>query len=110
MAAETFFRRREDGAELFVRLTPKSAKEGLEGVEGTADGKFHLRARVRAVPEKGKANQALVKLVSKRLGVPAGAISIVSGDTARTKTLRIVGDPTEIETRLKMLGQSGRSG
>ena len=87
------FRIRENGIDLFVRLTPKSSVDRLEGVETSADGRSHLKARVRAVPENGAANHALKRLVAKTLGVPASFVSVVAGGTARLKTLRIAGDP-----------------
>lgn len=98
-----FYRRLDGGVELRVRLTPKSARDGVEGVETAADGRAHLKARVRAVPEDGKANRALVKLLAKALGVPAGAVALVSGETARLKTLRLDGDPAALEARLLAL-------
>jgi uncharacterized protein (TIGR00251 family) len=99
----TFYRHHGDGLELRVRLTPKSSRDGIEGVETAADGRSHLKARVRAVPEDGKANKALVKLLAKELRVPAGSVTLVSGDTARLKTLRLEGDLADIEARLLAL-------
>lgn len=51
-----------------------------------------LKARVRAVPDKGKANAALSKLVAGWLGVPASRVTLVSGHRARRKTLAIEGE------------------
>lgn len=93
------FRLRADGIDLFVRLTPKAASDALDGVEATADGRCHLKARVRAVPEKGAANVALEKLVAKALAVPASSVVVASGGTARLKTLRVTGDPGELARR-----------
>ncbi|RUW97176.1 MULTISPECIES: DUF167 domain-containing protein [unclassified Mesorhizobium] len=90
------YRIRENGVDLFVRLTPKSSVDRLEGVETSADGRSHLKARVRAVPENGAANQALERLVAKALGVPASSVSVVAGGTARLKTLRISGEPAAL--------------
>ena len=61
-----------------------------------ADGRSHLKARVRAVPENGAANTALERLVAKALGVPASTVSVVAGGTARLKTLRVAGDPASV--------------
>jgi uncharacterized protein YggU (UPF0235/DUF167 family) len=58
-------------------------------VEISADRKAHLRARVRAVPEKGKANKALIKLLAKSAGLPASAFDIASGHTARIKSVTV---------------------
>ena len=103
MADGAFHRRCAGGVELVVRLTPKSARDAVEGAETAADGRRHLKARVRAVPEKGKANQALVRLLAAALGVPASAVEITSGDTARLKTVRISGDADALEARLAAL-------
>ncbi|MCZ8544236.1 DUF167 domain-containing protein [Mesorhizobium qingshengii] len=97
------FRLRDGGVDLFVRLTPKAALDRLEGVETSADGRSHLKARVRAVPENGAANQALQRLVAKALGVPASAVSVVAGGTSRLKTLRISGDPRALAESIDAL-------
>lgn len=99
----SFYRLVAGGLELFVRLTPKSSRDAVEGVETASDGRAHLKARVRAVPEKGKANQALVKLIASTLGVPARDVEIVSGDTARLKTVRISGGPETLEESVRGL-------
>lgn len=100
------FRRRNDGVDLFVRLTPKAAMNRLEGIETASDGRSHLKARVRAVPEKGAANQALERLVAKALGVPVSAVSVVAGGTARLKTLRISGEPAALAKSVELLSNA----
>ena len=97
MTDQNYWRHAPGGVELFVRLTPKSSRDMIEGVEIGADGRRHLKARVRAVPEDGKANKALIKLVSKTLRVPASSITVTSGQTSRLKTLHIVADAPDIE-------------
>ena len=99
------FRLRENGAELFVRLTPKAALDRLEGFETTADGRSHLKARVRAVPENGAANHALEKLIANAIGVPGSAVWVVAGGTARLKTVRISGDPAMLTKSIEGLGR-----
>lgn len=99
-----FFRKERDGITLFVRLTPKSAKDAVEGVEATDDGRAHLKARVRAVPEDGKANAALEKLLAKWLGIAARDVSIGAGATSRLKQVKISGDPEALAMKLAALG------
>ncbi|MER8753432.1 DUF167 family protein [Mesorhizobium sp. M1050] len=99
------FRLRDGGVDLFVRLTPKAALDRLEGVETSADGRSHFKARVRALPENGAANKALEKLIAKTLDVPVSAVSIVAGGTARLKTVRIAGDPAMLAKNIEALGQ-----
>ena len=81
-----------DGLILHVRLTPKGGRDAIEGIETLSDGKSVLKARVRAVPEDGKANDALVKLIAKTFGVSSSHVSLNSGATSRIKTLTIAGD------------------
>ncbi|MBB3145687.1 hypothetical protein FHS21_002099 [Phyllobacterium trifolii] len=97
------FRTERNGVTLFVRLTPKSARDAIEGVEETDDGRFHLKARVRAVPEDGKANAALVNLLAKQLGLAARDVTIAAGATSRLKQVRISGDPDELALKLAVL-------
>lgn len=82
-----------DGVTLWLRLTPKGGRDAIDGVETLADGKSVLKARVRAAPEDGRANAALIELIAKTLGAPKKAVSIRSGETSRVKKLFIAGDP-----------------
>ncbi|MGL3607460.1 DUF167 domain-containing protein [Rhizobium sp. G187] len=85
---------------LAIRLTPNGGRDGVDGMETNADSHAYLKVRVTAVPEKGKANKALIALISKTLKVPKSSIELVSGDTARQKILRIAGDPEDLSKRL----------
>ncbi|MCL6707364.1 DUF167 domain-containing protein [Pseudomonas sp. R2.Fl] len=89
-----------DHARLTVRLTPNSGRDVIDGAETNAAGETYLKARVTAVPEKGKANKALIELLAKRLGVAKSTVSVISGDTSRQKILRIDGDPEDLQFRL----------
>ncbi|CDX25585.1 conserved hypothetical protein [Mesorhizobium sp. ORS 3324] len=100
------FRPRSDGIDLFVRLTPKAAMDRIDGVETAADGRSHLKARVRAVPENGAANAALERMLAKTLGVPGSAVSVVSGGTSRLKTVRIRGDAAELAKSVEAFSSS----
>ncbi|MCC8933005.1 DUF167 domain-containing protein [Rhizobium sp. 'Codium 1'] len=88
---------------LAVRLTPNGGRNAFDGMDVSADGLAHLKARVSAVPEKGKANKALIALLSKSLKIPKSLISVVSGDTARQKILRIDGDPEDLKSKIDAL-------
>jgi len=70
-------------------LTPRSSKDAVEGLEKLSDGRCVLKARVRAVPEDGKANEALLKLIAKTLDVPRQKVSLESGATSRIKQVRL---------------------
>ena len=81
---------------LSVRLTPRASRDEIAGFEGET-----LRVRVTAPPVAGRANRALVRLLAKRLGVPRGAVRVVTGQTSRSKIVAIAGlDATELRRRL----------
>jgi uncharacterized protein (TIGR00251 family) len=85
----------EDGAiVLKVRLTPKASRDAIDGIKTLADGVDHALARVRAVPEAGGANKALVVLLAKTFKVRKSSISVITGTAARLKQVRIAGPPT----------------
>ena len=89
------------GVALSVRLTPKGGRDDIDGIETLADGRAVLKARVRAAPSEGEANQALCRLIAKAMGVPTRDISLIAGATARIKRLTISGDaPTLIAVTL----------
>ena len=88
-----------------VRLTPKGGRDAVEGWEAASDGSEHLKCRVRAVPEDGKANTALIELLAKTLAVPKSTIRLVSGATARLKRIEIAGDANALAIRLEDLSQ-----
>jgi uncharacterized protein YggU (UPF0235/DUF167 family) len=91
---------RDGGLLVEIRLTPRAAMDRIDGIETLADGLPVLKARVRAVPEKGLANEALLKLLSKTLGLPASRARLISGDTARRKSILLEGDPEVLADRL----------
>lgn len=85
------------GLRLRVRLTPKSRRDAVDGIEETADGPA-LKVHVRAVPEKGRANGALMEAVADWLDVPKSTIELVSGGKSRNKLLAIAGDRGKLST------------
>ena len=91
------------GLRLTARLTPRGGHDALGGVRRDGAGGTHLLARVASPPVGGAANAALVKLVAKTLRIPKSAVTLVSGETARVKTLDITGDPAALEQVLETL-------
>jgi uncharacterized protein (TIGR00251 family) len=91
------------GVTLAVRLTPKSSRDAVEGIEAGAAGRSYVKARVRALPSEGAANEALAKLLAKWIGVPRRDVSILSGATSRAKIVLVRGDTNELAERLRGL-------
>jgi uncharacterized protein len=91
-------RRGRDGVILPVRLTPKASRDEVVGVEAHG-GEWVLKARVRAVPEAGRANEALETLIAKWLGVPKSTVTVAHGGKSRLKQVAVGGD-AEVLSRL----------
>ena len=80
-----------------LRVSPGSRRTELVGRHGD-----RWKVRVAALPEGGRANEAVLDLLSERLGLPRRALSIVSGHTARDKVVEMSGiDHDETERRLE---------
>jgi uncharacterized protein len=88
-----------DGLALTVRVTPKSSRDAIEGLEARGPV-MALRVRVRAVPEDGKANVAVASLIAGWLDVPKRSVAVTGGLTARTKTVTLTGAAANIERAL----------
>lgn len=80
------------GLRVAVRLTPKGGRDAIDGVVSLADGTAVLKARVRAAPENGEANAAILALLASTAGIPKSNAVLVTGHTARLKTIVLAGD------------------
>jgi uncharacterized protein len=102
---EKNFRVTQNGVRFALRLTPRGGRDAIEGWAAGADGISHLKARVTAAPDAGKANAAAIALLAKRLGVAKSRIAIVGGETARMKIVDIAGDGAALAAALNALGE-----
>jgi hypothetical protein len=96
-----------DGIVLTVRLTPKGGRDSIDGIDEGSDGRPVLKARVRAAPSDGDANDALVRLIAKSLGVPPRAVDLISGHTSRVKRLKIGGSAIALAEALERICSNG---
>ncbi|MDG2306046.1 MAG: DUF167 domain-containing protein [Candidatus Binatia bacterium] len=84
------------GQRIRVRVSPGARKEGVLGLYGDV-----LKVAVRAPPEKGRANKALVEVLAQALGVARSSLAVVAGETSRDKTLVVSGlEAATIRARL----------
>ncbi len=90
------WRAETDGIRIAVRLTPKASVDRIDGATRLSDDSVVLAARVRAVPEDGRANKALEKLLAATFGVPRSNVQVVSGQQSRLKQVRVAGDATAL--------------
>lgn len=76
--------------QLHIRLTPKASSDRIGEEIQLPDGTKQLKVYVTAVPEDGKANAAMIALLSKHFRVPKSRITILRGATDRNKLVEIV--------------------
>jgi hypothetical protein len=74
-----------------VRVVPRAGKSGVAGRRGDA-----WLVRLRAAPVDGAANDELIEILAGALDIPKRAVSIVAGERARQKRLRIDGMTHEL--------------
>ncbi|MDR3307368.1 MAG: DUF167 domain-containing protein [Coriobacteriales bacterium] len=72
---------------LAVKVSPRSSGDLLAG--WLTSERTELHVKVTAVADGGKANEALIKLIARELGIPKGAVRIMRGATARHKLLQL---------------------
>ena len=85
---------------LAVRVTPRSAKPRFGDWQIDPGGRPFLEIHVAAAPADGAANDELVKLLAKALGIPKSEVRIVSGQSARLKRIALPLDEAEVRARL----------
>ena len=107
--AEPFWRATASGVILAIRLTSRSSADAVEGIDFKGEKPF-LKARVTAVPEKGKANAALEKMVAGWLGVAPSSVSVERGGKSRLKSVLVSGDAGELERMIRMKMTDGENG
>ena len=86
----------DGGCILSVRVHPGAKRNAITGTHADA-----LKISLTTPPTDGRANAALIAFLAERLNIPRASITLISGATNRSKTLRLTGITTaEAETRL----------
>ena len=81
-----------DGISVTVRVTPRAHQEKIEGVRRLSSGQAVVALRVRALPQDGAANEAVVRILARACGIAASAARVEAGAGARIKTISLRGD------------------
>ncbi len=85
-----------EGSTLKVSVAPGASREGIVGAYGDA-----LKVAVREPPEKGRANEAVERLLAEALGVRKGDVAVVRGRASRSKVVLFRGlGEAELRARL----------
>ena len=93
------------GVTVEVRVIPRAARSGIAG---TRDGA--LLIRLNAPPVEGAANDELIAVIAKAVGVPRRAVTLVSGERSRTKRIAISGITPEHAARAFMAREADHEG
>lgn len=93
MPLPAWVRPARDGATIEAFVRPRAAKDGVAGVHGTG-----LRVKVKGPPVDGRANRAVEELFARLLGLPRSAVTVVTGELSRHKTVHVSGMAAEIVT------------
>ena len=101
---DTPFRTVADGVIVRVLGAPKASRNQIDGIVASGHGAA-VKVRVTAAPDKGKANTAILAVLAKAWRLPAGQLSLASGDTDRHKTVLVAGNPPAV---LRHLNQWAR--
>jgi uncharacterized protein len=85
-------------------VTPKGGRDAIIGPRDTSDGQRHLAVKIAAPPADGAANESLRRLFANAAGIGRSAVTILSGEQAREKRLKLAGDPVAILAKLRAIG------
>jgi uncharacterized protein (TIGR00251 family) len=88
-----------DGAAILsLHVQPNARRSEFAGRHGDA-----IKLRLAAPPVDGKANEALCRFVAEYCGVPRAAVTLVGGQSARAKRVRVEGADARVKTLLEQL-------
>ncbi len=79
-----------------MRVVPRASRSEIVGEHDGA-----LRVRLAAPPVEGAANEELVRVLSRALGLSRSAIEISAGHSSKLKTVRLLGSASDLETIMR---------
>lgn len=74
----------KNAGKLSIRVTPKASANRIKIEEG------QVRVYVTCIPEDGKANEEVIKLLAKQLKIPKSSLEIIQGHKSRDKVIRLI--------------------
>ncbi len=84
------------GITITLAIAARAGRDEIVGPVGDA-----IKIRLKAPPVEGRANEALLDLLAKRLDVPRSSLTIIAGATARRKVVQVTGITADVAaTRL----------
>ena len=87
------------GVRVAVRVTPKAARNAIEGLAERPGGPC-LKLRMMAAPERGQANTTVLRPLSREWHVTPIDLEVISGAARRDKTIHVAGKPDALLRKL----------
>lgn len=100
------YKKDETGVILRTKVTPNASADKI-GKIIDINREIHLKLYVSALAMDNKANEAVLKLLSKWLGLSRNKFTLLSGMQHQMKTIHIEGDPETLDMLLSMSLRSG---
>lgn len=85
---------------LYVKATPGSKRAAIKGEQLGADGRMRLLVHITAAADKGRANEAVIKLLASTLSLPQSQFQLMTGHTNRLKTFEVAASEADLAPRL----------
>lgn len=86
------------GIRITTQIAPNAKKSEITGVLDDA-----LKIRLQAQPIEGKANEALIRYLADRLGVPKSAVTITHGHTNKRKIIEVTAPGLSVDDTKRLL-------
>ena len=90
---------------MMVKVKAGAKKDEVISYDKQDDGNYILKLSVKQVPENGKANDAVIKLLAKTFDIKRSDIEIISGFTNNRKIIRILAAKMQGEVFVEKLGR-----
>ena len=100
LSSASAFVKARGGIRVRLRLTPKASANRITALHTDSEGAGVLKAQVSVVPEGGKANAALIKMLAKEWKLAKSSLQIIHGATDRNKTVFVAGDKEKLLKQL----------
>jgi uncharacterized protein len=89
-----------DGVRVVIHLSPRARSDRLRGIAATAEGGRAIKVSVTAPAQDGRANEALLQLLSQRWRLPRRDLALAAGAGSRCKIVRVTGDSDQLLAKL----------
>jgi uncharacterized protein (TIGR00251 family) len=99
----SYYQDDQKGLKIHLKVIPNSSGNEICGITCNINGQQLLKIKITALADKGKANKALIKFISKEWDIPSSNIKIISGYKSQIKKIMIINYTDQCLSRLKII-------